>query len=117
VERRGDRLSAVAARFAPTVERRLTRDRDRLNALARALATLDPGRPKPGFARVENPEGAWITSAATLQAGQAVRLVFGDGARDATIDGGEGLARPAPPVPAKPAPKVRPPAPGQGDLF
>ncbi|MBA4807422.1 exodeoxyribonuclease VII large subunit [Brevundimonas sp.] len=117
VERRGDRLSAVAARFAPTVERRLTRDRDRLNALARALATLDPGRPKPGFARVENPEGAWITSAATLQAGQAVRLVFGDGARDATIDGGEGSARPAPPVPAKPAPKVRPPAPGQGDLF
>ncbi|WP_395944679.1 exodeoxyribonuclease VII large subunit [Brevundimonas sp.] len=115
LERRSDRLSAVAARFKPTVERRLTRDRDRLNALSRALATLDPGRPKPGFARVENAEGDWITAAATLEAGQAVRLVFGDGARDATIDGGE--PRSATPPAPKPAAKPKPPAPGQGNLF
>jgi exodeoxyribonuclease VII large subunit len=115
LERRGDRLNAVAARFKPTVERRLTRDQDRLNALSRALATLDPGRPKPGFARVETAEGDWITAAAGLESGQAVRLVFGDGARGATIDGGDG--RVASPPPLKPTPKPKPPTPGQGDLF
>ena len=40
IERRGDRLSAVAARFDPTLGRRLDRDAERLKALSRALATL-----------------------------------------------------------------------------
>lgn len=115
LERRSDRLNAVAARFKPTVDRRLERDRDRLNALSRALATLDPGRPKPGFVRVETAEGGWVTAAAGLEPGQAVRLVFGDGARGATIDGGDG--RTASPPPPKPAPRPKPPTPGQGDLF
>ena len=115
LERRSDRLNAVAARFKPTVDRRLERDRDRLNALSRALATLDPGRPKPGFARVETAEGGWVTAAAGLEPGQPVRLVFGDGARGATIDGGDG--RTASPPPPKPAPRPKPPTPGQGDLF
>ena len=92
--------------------RRLERDADRLAALSRALATLDPGRPKPGFARVEDADGGWITSAAALETGQAVRLVFGDGARPAVIDGEE--PRPAPP---RPPAKPKPPAADQGSLF
>jgi len=112
IERRGDRLTAVGTRFQPAVDRRLTREGDRLASLARALATLDPGRPKPGFARVEDSDGRWLTSAQSLSAGQAVRLVFGDGARGAVVDGGE--PRPSSPRPA-PKPKGTPAA--QGDLF
>ncbi|MOA68105.1 hypothetical protein D3C78_1955670 [compost metagenome] len=58
-----------------------------------------------------------IASAAALSPGQAVRIVFGDGARGATIDG-EGAAprAVAPPVP-KPAPRPKAPTAGQGDLF
>lgn len=105
-------MLAATTRLDAVLPRRLERDKDRLAALSRALATLDPGRPKPGFARVEDTDGGWITSAAALEAGQAVRLVFGDGAKSATIDGGEARAAPARP-PAKP----KPPVAGQGDLF
>lgn len=112
VERRADRLAALEPRFRPAVERRLAGDRDRLAALARALGGLDPARPKPGFARVETDDGRWITRAAELSPGQAVRLAFPDGQTGATIDG-EAPSRP------KPAAKPRAPAspPGQGDLF
>ncbi|NJC39942.1 exodeoxyribonuclease VII large subunit [Brevundimonas alba] len=115
LERRRDRLGATTARFAPTLPRRLERDGDRLAALARALATLDPKRPKPGFARVESEDGVMIAAAAALQPGQAVRLVFDDGARGARIDG-EGEAPPPRPKPAA-APRAKAPPPGQGDLF
>jgi exodeoxyribonuclease VII large subunit len=115
MERRRDRLSAVAGRFVPILSRRLERDETRLAALSRALASLDPKRPKPGFARVEDAEGTMIASVAGLQDGQAVRLVFADGARGARIDG-EGEAPPSEPKP-RPASKPKPPAPGQGDLF
>ena len=127
-ERRADRLSGVAARLAPPILRRLDRAEDRLHGLSRALASLDPKRPKPGFARIDDAEGRMITRAADLIAGQAVSLTFPDGSRGARIDGGEGsmavvepTARPAaaaqaaPPRPATPKPKPVPP--GQGDLF
>ena len=99
--------------------RRMQRETDRLAALSRALTTLDPARPKPGFARVEDADGGWIASAAGLAPGQAVRLVFDDGARGAIIDGTERPAgTPAASRPAvRPAPKPRPPAADQGDLF
>lgn len=115
LERRRDRLSAAADRFAPLADRRLEADRTRLAALTRALATLNPKTPKPGFARVETVDGVMIPAAAALQAGQAVRLVFADGARGARIEGGDAPAEPA----ARPrtAPRPKPPAPGQGDLF
>ncbi|WP_291835732.1 exodeoxyribonuclease VII large subunit [Brevundimonas sp.] len=117
-ERRRDRLTAVTGRFDPLLPRRLERDETRLAALSRALATLDPKRPKPGFARVEDAEGAMIASAAGLHDGQAVRLVFADGSKGARIEG-EG-ASPSPalvePKP-RPAAKPKPAAPGQGDLF
>jgi exodeoxyribonuclease VII large subunit len=112
LDQREARLTATAARLDATLPRRLERDSDRLAALSRALATLDPGRPKPGFARVENTDGAWITSAKALEAGQAVRLVFGDGVQPAVIDG----ADPRPASPRPPA-KPKPPAAGQGSLF
>lgn len=115
VERRGDRLIAATARFSPVLGRRLERETQRLSALSRALASLDPGRPKPGFARVEGEDGRWITAAGALQAGQTVNLVFGDGARSATIDGGD--SRPAPTASPRPAPRPKAPSAGQGDLF
>ena len=114
LDQRAARLDAVSARLTPVLPRRLERAEDRLSALSRALATLDPGRPKPGFAKVEDADGRWLTSAAALSSGQSVRLVFGDGARDAVV---EGEPRPAPPAPARPAPRAKPPAPGQGSLF
>ncbi len=120
LERRRDRLGATSARYRPTLPRRLERDADRLAALARALSGLNPKTPKPGFARVEDEAGAMIAAAAALHSGQAIRLVFDDGARGAHVDG-EGEA-PAPPPRSKTAPRPRvsspkPPTPGQGDLF
>ncbi len=110
LDQRQARLDAMSVRLDAVVPRRLERAEDRLSALARALATLDPARPKPGFARVETGDGRWITAAAALEPGQPVRLVFGDGVREATIDGGE-------PRPPRPAPKPRAAPPSQGDLF
>lgn len=112
LDQRQARLEAVGARLDGVLPRRLEREADRLAALSRALTTLDPGRPKPGFARVEDADGAWITSAKALEAGQAVKLVFGDGAQPATIDGGE----PRPSAP-RPAAKPKPSAADQGSLF
>ena len=112
LDQRRTRLDALTARLDGEVPRRLERAEDRLAALSRALATLDPARPKPGFARIEASDGAWVTAAAALSAGQAVNLVFGDGARGAVIDGGEERV-PAP----RPAPRPKAVPPGQGDLF
>lgn len=119
LDQREARLSAVSARLEGVMPRRMQRETDRLAALSRALTTLDPARPKPGFARVEDADGGWIASAARLAPGQAVRLVFDDGARGATIDGGE---RPvdtssAPRAASRSAAKPKPPAVDQGDLF
>ena len=115
MERRRDRLVAVGARFAPTLPRRLVQDEARLAALSRALSGLNPKTPKPGFARVEAEDGTMIPAAAALQDGQAVRLVFADGSREAQIDGGDASPTPvkSPSTPSRP----RPAPPGQGDLF
>lgn len=119
IERRADRLSALDARFKPAVDRRLMRDNDRLAALSRALASLDPSRPKPGFARVEDTNGQWITSAHKLVEGQQVSLVFGDGQRPAVISEGGTSTPPPVPAPATPKPAAKPKAPpaDQGSLF
>ncbi|MNU06417.1 hypothetical protein D3C72_2516070 [compost metagenome] len=58
-----------------------------------------------------------IASAAGLSPGQAVRIVFGDGARGATIEGEGAAPRPAAPPAPKPAPRPKPPTANQGDLF
>ena len=114
LDQRAARLDAVGTRL-DALPRRIERDEARLAALSRALAGLNPKTPKPGFARVESEDGAMIASAAALQEGQAVRLVFADGARGARIDGGNALP-PSPKPPASP-PRPKTPPPGQGDLF
>ncbi|SFS83249.1 exodeoxyribonuclease VII large subunit [Brevundimonas viscosa] len=115
LDQRAARLDALADRLVPTLSRRLDRDGTRLSALSRALASLNPKTPKPGFARVETVDGVMIPAAAALQPGQDVRLVFADGARRARIAGGgapsEAVARP------RPASRARAAPPGQGDLF
>ncbi len=116
LDQRQNRLEAVALRLDGWAPRRLERDADRLSALSRALTSLDPARPKPGFARVEGEDGVWITAAASLNPGQSVQLVFGDGARGAVIEGGEPRVG-SPAAAPKPAPKPKAPPPGQGDLF
>jgi exodeoxyribonuclease VII large subunit len=110
LDQRASRLDGLTARLERPVPQSLERATVRLAALARALATLDPGRPKPGFARIDDETGAMIASAAGLAPGQAVTLVFPDGSRGARIEG-DGAARPKPTA----RPRVAPIA--QGDLF
>ncbi|WP_409020216.1 exodeoxyribonuclease VII large subunit [Brevundimonas vesicularis] len=118
IERRNDRLTAFSIRFTPAMKRQLDRDAQRLGALSRALATLDPKRPKPGFARIEDEHGGMIASAAELSAGQSVQIVFGDGARGALIEGAAPPASPATVPPSRPArPRPAPKSIDQGDLF
>lgn len=109
---RQERFDAIAARLRPVTERRIEQAERSLAALSRALTSLNPATPKPGFARVEAEDGAWVTGAGALASGQAVKLVFPDGARGAVIDG----ETPPPRVRAA-TPKPKPPATGQGDLF
>ena len=109
LEQRTDRLAVATARLDRLPPRTIERASDRLAALARALATLDPRRPKPGFARIDDETGQMIASAAALSPGQAVTLNFADGSRAATIDG----AAAAPRSSIKP----RPASIDQGRLF
>ena len=110
LDQRISRLDSVAARLARPVPQSLERAEARLSALARALATLDPKRPKPGFARIDDETGAMVSSAAALSPGQAVTLVFPDGSKGARIEGE---------VPMRPKAVAKPKAApaGQGDLF
>jgi exodeoxyribonuclease VII large subunit len=114
LDQRAARLESVGTRL-DALPRRIEREEARLAALSRALAGLNPKTPKPGFARIENEDGAMIAAAAALQDGQAVRIVFADGSRGARIDGGE-TPPPSPKPPASP-PRPKTPPPGQGDLF
>lgn len=114
LERRLERLQGASARFAPLARRRLDQDQSRLAALSRALAGLDPTRPRPGFARVQDAEGRWVARAQDLNPGQAVSLVFPDGQASARIEGGED-ATGATPSPRRPTARAR--RDDQGDLF
>ncbi|MGX1802334.1 exodeoxyribonuclease VII large subunit [Brevundimonas naejangsanensis] len=115
LDQRQARLEALSVRLDGVMPRRLERAEDRLASLSRALTTLNPKTPKPGFARIEDAQGAMIASAAALSPGQTVQIVFGDGAKGATIDGEGAAARPTPAP--KPAPRPKPSPAGQGDLF
>jgi exodeoxyribonuclease VII large subunit len=117
LDQRVARLDAVSTRL--TVDRQMERANDRLSALSRALASLDPKRPKPGFARIDDETGRMIASAAALSPGQAVTLVFPDGSKGARIDGGgeAHMVEPVRAAPSRPAPKPRAGPVDQGDLF
>jgi exodeoxyribonuclease VII large subunit len=104
------RLPALRLRLDAAAARLLARSAERLAGLEQLRRSLNPDRPlELGFARVHAEAGPLLTSAEALAPGQAVRLVFKDGARGAVVDGA-----PRPPVRrSRPAPA----APLQGDLF
>jgi len=108
------RLDAVSQRLRPAAERKLERLSERLEALAKLYASVDPDRPlQRGFARVTRRDGSLVRAGAALASGEAVSIKFGDQVtREAVIDG------PAPTPAPKPAkPRAKPAAPEQGDLF
>ncbi|WP_122465870.1 exodeoxyribonuclease VII large subunit [Brevundimonas lutea] len=113
LDQRAARLEAVALRLDAALPRRFEKAEDRLMGLARALASLDPKRPRHGFARVEDSEGRMVASAGALAPGQAVSLVFDDGRRGAVIDGADGA-----PATPRTRPKIeKAPPPEHGKLF
>jgi exodeoxyribonuclease VII large subunit len=109
------RLDGVSARLRPGVLRGLERASERLEALSKLYASVDPERPlQRGFARVTRIDGTIVHAGAALASGEEVAIKFGDQVtRQAVI---EGAATPAAAKPAKTAkPKaLRLP---QGDLF
>jgi exodeoxyribonuclease VII large subunit len=69
------------------------RARERLDSLWRLAQVVHPNRPlERGYARVEDRTGHTLISAAAARAAGKLRLVFGDGAIDASVGGG--LERP-----------------------
>src|SRR6185369_11776714 len=83
------RLDGVAGRLQPGVRRGLERAGERLVALSKLYASVDPDRPlQRGFARVTRADGSIVHAGASLTAGEAVAIKFGDAVtRQATIDG------------------------------
>ncbi len=110
IRHQAERLGSLDARMAGALGRVIPREADRLGRISRLYESLNPDGPlKRGFARVHAEDGALVRSAAALQSGQPVRLVFEDGDRQAVVDG---ASAPPPPRKAKPAAKA-----DQGDLF
>ena len=114
LERRATRLATLSEKLS-VPPRALDRGTQSLITLSRALNSLNPRTPKPGFARVEAEDGQWLTAAAGIAPGQALGLVFADGRVDVRAGGGTAATPPPPPAP-KPR-RVAPPPPDQGDLF
>ena len=114
------RLDAVAQRLRPAAGRKLERLSERLEALSKLYASVDPDRPlQRGFARVTRQDGSLVRAGASLASGESVHIKFGDDVvREAVIDGEGGAPPPmsgAAPKPAKP--RQKPATPDQGDLF
>ncbi|MBS0362562.1 MAG: exodeoxyribonuclease VII large subunit [Proteobacteria bacterium] len=113
------RLDGVAGRMAPAMARGLERATERLGALSKLYASVDPDRPlQRGFARVTRSDGSIVHAGATLAGGEEVAIKFGDQVtRQAVIDGAAGASPSPPSTPkaAKSKPKPEPLA--QGDLF
>jgi exodeoxyribonuclease VII large subunit len=107
--RQAERVTELFARTGPAMERRLARAEERLVNLEKLRLSLNPDGPLArGFARIHHANGALARHAGDLRAGEAVRLVFGDGERGAVVDG-----QPAPSRPRKSSASDT----GQGDLF
>ena len=108
IEARTERLAGLAARSVPAMTRTMTRAGERLANLDKLRLTLDPNRPlSRGFARIHGASGGLVRSAAALATGEAVRLVFHDGERGATVDGAVSVA----------PKRLRPASLDQGQLF
>ncbi len=88
IQVKSDRLAALAGRLAPAARRRVERAGEALAGLEKLRLSFDPDRPlSRGFARVHRRDGSLVRAARGLAAGESVRLVFGDGDREATVDG------------------------------
>ena len=109
--RDGARLDQLEGRLQQGLQRRLLRAAERLDALDKLRASLDPDRPlERGFARVHHESGALVRSADELQAGETITLHFRNkGERSAVVDGAKPEKSAA--AAAKPRPVL------QGDLF
>ena len=107
--RKAERLAEVFARARPAVDRRLSRASEQLAGLEKLRLSLNPDGPLArGFARVHHADGSLARRMGDLRAGEAVRLVFGDGERGAVVDGQPAATRPKKPAAADT---------DQGDLF
>jgi exodeoxyribonuclease VII large subunit len=106
-EQKQRRLVETSARLPLAMSRRLARDGEGLTALGKLHESLDPKGPlRRGYALVFKGDGRLVRSAPELRAGQAVRMEFQDGKRDAIVEGAPGR-------------RARTPGhgPDQGDLF
>ncbi|MES1197486.1 MAG: exodeoxyribonuclease VII large subunit [Pseudomonadota bacterium] len=116
VTRRREKLLQASARLQPAMARTLDAHKKHLIGAARMLESLSHKSVLArGFAMVQRPDGKLVRGAAELTAGDAVRLAFSDGEKDAIVSRGEETEAPAPtPVRAKPPAK---PGGDQGSLF
>ena len=106
-------LDALSWRALRALERLQSRQAERLDRAGRLMESLNPNGPLArGFARVHHADGRLVRSAAELASDEAVSLHFGDGTRNAVIDGG---LSPAHQAKSKPKPKSS--STDQGDLF
>ena len=109
---KAERSADLFTRMRPAIERRLARAAEGLTALDKLRQSFDPKGPlKRGYAFVHGPDGGLVRSAAQLQAGDMVRLEFGDGDRGAVVDGEAPVKRAPARKPSSGAPT------SQGDLF
>lgn len=108
---RGD-LNLVSGRLRrELVDQRIVRLSEQLGGLWRLAELAHPDKPlERGFARVTSRDGKTLTRAADARAAGALRLHFGDGALDATVDG-------AAPSPRLERPRRRPYIAPQPGLF
>lgn len=112
---RDARASLARARLAPALlTGRAKVEHDRLGALGRLLASLDPSAPLArGFALVRDEHGTLVRSSAAAARAERLALQFADGTLD-TAPAGSASVKPAP---AKVARKPSPPPARQDDLF
>ena len=109
------RLDGFVGRLQPGVLRGLERASERLEALAKLYAAVDPERPlRRGFARVTRADGSIVHAGAALIGGEEVAIKFGDQVTRQAVIEGAGADPPAP-KPARPKPKAA--SSPQGDLF
>jgi exodeoxyribonuclease VII large subunit len=88
MEVKAQTLATAGARLAPAMARRLQAAADRLANLDAQRRAYDPDGPlQRGFARVMRRDGALVRTAGALKAGEALDLVFSDGAKGVVVEG------------------------------
>ncbi|MFM5931059.1 MAG: exodeoxyribonuclease VII large subunit [Novosphingobium sp.] len=112
-DRAAERLAGL--RISPAlIERARGQAGDRLAAVARVMASLNPDNVlKRGYARVTGSDGRTLTSASAARGESRLGLHFHDGVVDTAPDGGA----PAPPRPTSPKPAQAKPNPDQPKLL